>query len=200
MGKEFCQCEYPGVCVYEKYRWEEKHPLPANDHVVAVFPCAVGAGVIVQWADTDSADPGTTLTLSRATQSPVSGVVLQTYPDQQLAYLLITKRLAILPAGKPVTIHREHNVFGRDAAYLTNVTGQTVAILADTDLLSSLAALANGLKHQGAVVQLSALNVRWPDPKPDLLLFISRSKEELCRALKRLPFGNKSHSAFWFMT
>ncbi|KYZ76579.1 hypothetical protein AXX12_09115 [Anaerosporomusa subterranea] len=198
MGKEFCQCDYPGVCVYEKQRWEEKQPLSAHDQVVAVFPFQTTTGAVLHWGKSALLTPGDTLVLHQTGQEPVSGVVLQTYPEQQLAYLLITGHFFALSLGAPITIKQEHNVFGNDAVYLSNTAGQSVLIFADTDLLPALTTLSDGLKKQGAHVQLLSLNENWPAEMADLLIFISQNKETLSQALKHLPLRNKSHSAFWF--
>ena len=199
MGKDFCQCDYPGVCIYEKRRWKEKQPLPDYDQVVAVFPFTTSTGAVIRWEKCAATNPGDTVIMYSQGQNPVSGVVLQTYLEQKLAYVLITDTVPVLPLGVPLTIHQGRNVFGSDAALLLNTSGKSIEIVADADLLPALTILADGMKKQGASVTATGLNENQPKGKGDLLIIISRNNEAMSHSLKRLPLLNKSSSAFWFV-
>ena len=198
-GKQFCQCDYPGVCVYEKYRWEEKQPLSECDQIVAILPAGSAGGIIIQWSGVSSTQLGDMVTVAQDSQKTVKGVVLQTYPEQNLAYLLLTDRWISLQETQQITVKREYNVFGADAAHFANIAGKSIVILADADLLPLLNVFANGLHAQGAEVQLMHLHAKWPKTE-DLFVFISRNMEELSRALKHLPLINTAHSAFWYVS
>ena len=200
MGKEFCQCDYPGVCVYEKHRWEEVQPLGEYDQVVAYFPYTTCAGMVVRWADCANALPGVLLTLRQPGRETVCGTVLHTYPEKNLAYLAITNPIPALVTSAPVEIESGKNVFGRDAVHLVNAAGHSVQIIADKDLLPLLTALASGLKQREASVNVTGIKENRPDPQANLLIFISRDHIALRQALKCIPLNCKAHSAFWFVT
>jgi hypothetical protein len=199
MGKEFCQCDYPGVCVYEKHRWEEVQPLGEHDQVVACFPYPTCTGIVVQWANSANALPGLLLTLRQTGREAVCGTVLHTYPEKKLVYLAVTSHMPALATSAPVEIETGRNVFGRDAIHVANPAGQSVQIIADNDLLPLLTVLANGFKQHASVV-LTEIKENRPNPRADLLIFISRDHIALRQALKGIPLYSKTHSAFWFVT
>lgn len=200
MGKEFCQCDYPGVCVYEKHRWEEVQPLGEHDQVVAYFPYATCTGLVVQWANSANALPGLLLALRQTGHETVYGTVLHTYPEKKLVYLAVTSHMPALATSAPVEIETGRNVFGRDAVHLVNPAGQSVQIIADNDLLALLTALAGGLKQRQASVTVTGIKDTRPNSRADLLIFISRDHIALRQALKSNPLHSKAHSAFWFVT
>lgn len=198
MGKEFCNCDYPGVCIYEKHRWEEKQPLEGGNQVIAIEPHATGTGIILQLEATDKLSIGKTVVLQHKTYDPISAVVLRVY-NSHLVYVVTFSNCGFLTVGASICIEPGLNVFGNDAASLDVVNGQSVLILADVDLVPLLPALAAGLKEKGATVQLLALNENWTEKSADLLLFASQNQAALRHALKRLPLLRKVRSAFWFV-
>lgn len=199
-GKQFCECDYPGVCIYEKHRWEEKKSLTNCDQIVAVFPLESATGIVIQWAECSSANLGDMLTIRQNSQCTAQGVVMQLHPDQNLVYLLITNKWIGFQETRQITVKRELNVFGADASHLANVTGKSVAILADSAMQPLLNVLVNSLQSQGAKVYLSALDAKLPNSEVDLFVFISRNMQAVSRALKHLPLSWKGNSAFWLVS
>ena len=200
MGKEFCQCDYPGFCIYDKHRWEEVRPSGEHDQIIAYFPCGTATGMIVQWHEAGSATPGLRLTLRQPGQAAVCGTVLRLYPEKSLLYLAVTGPNPALVPKAPAGIEAGGNVFGRDAVHLLNADGQSIQIIADNDLLALVTVLADGLKAKAASVSVTGINSKRLHPAADLLLFVSRDQAALRQALKAIPRGSKARSAFWFVS
>ena len=196
-GQQICQCDYPGECIYEKHRWEEVQPLGNYDHIAAVFPAPTACGVIIRWSESETAIPGLVLSLSQPGRPNIHGVVLKTFPEQKLAYLLVTDRFNLIEREQ-LTVRSQHNVFGGDSIHVAHAAGRKVVILADSDLLPLLDVFAKGLQQQGADVQMFAVTDKAICKAADLFIFISRNREDLTLTLKRLPIYCKN-SAFWFV-
>lgn len=196
-GQQICQCDYPGECIYEKHRWEEVQQLEDYDQVVAVYPTETACGIIIRWSESETATPGLLLSLSQSDRPSIQGVVLQAYPEQKMAYLLITDRFSFVER-EPITVRPQHNVFGGDSIYVANAAGRKVVILADSDLIPLLDVFAKGLKQQGANVQMFAITDKAICKTADLFVFISRNRQDLTNTLKRMPIYSKN-SAFWFV-
>lgn len=198
MGKAYCNCDYPGVCIYEKQRWEDKQPISGGEQVISIEPHAAGTGIILQLETTDTLFPGNAIKIQHADYTPISAVVLQVY-NKHLVYVLCLNDCNILTVGASVCIEQGFNVFGLDAQHLNNVCGKKVLILADADLAPLLPPLSADLNEKGAVVELLILTEKWGAKPADLRIFISRNHEVLRFALKNLPLLSKAHSAFWFV-
>lgn len=103
-GQEFCQCDYPGTCIYEKHRWEEVRSSGDHDQVIAYFPDDTATGMIVQWHNAGNAVPGLQLTVCQPGQAVVCGTVLKVYPEKNLLYLAVTGPEPALALKAPVTV------------------------------------------------------------------------------------------------
>ena len=189
MGKEICQCDYPGTCIYEKHRWEDAQPTAGHDQIIAIFPHTAYSGLVIQWKDSGAAVPGLQLSLSQQDRDSVSATVLAVYPDSGAVALLPQVQLKITAGG---------NVFGRDAIHLQRPQGQSIQIITDNALLALASVLADGFRRKAASVSVLPISGR-PRPDADLLLFISSDPLALQRSLKAIPYGSKARSAFWFV-
>lgn len=198
-GKEVCNCDWRGYCVYEWYQADRSRvPEYPPDTLVAAVLHPSTLGLIVKMREALGAlSPGArvALTLPALGGCKIAGVVLRRLPSPQLYYVATQARPA--PgrlAGQAVEISLAGNAFiGHQT--LDAAKDKTILVLAGQALQDPLRQLAAGLARQGNRVELPAFGEA-DFQKADILV-IAGADSEVKQAATRLPPGFKGKVVLW---
>lgn len=200
-GKELCDCDYPGMCVYEKYSWSELQPLGPGNIIVRIFPLPGATGIILKLDQSTALPLGSMITIRTPEQDkPLHTVLLRCFKSNQLVFLIAFRESVPVPEGKSVSIEPNGNVFGQDYVCLNEAAKQSITIAADKNLHPLLPELVSALQEHGNTIQVKDIT-EWKGKggKDDLIVFISKNLEVLRLSLKNFPLFSKVKTAFWII-